>query len=72
MKTLKEYIIEKGPNKNNDLSDVIFIIKDKDGYILGASEIEDDAKSEADEYNKKTPSIEAKVYKEKKSEYIKK
>lgn len=63
MKTLLEYI--------NESEEYIFVVKDSDGEILGMSEIEDDAKKEADVWNKKTPSINAKVHKEKKSEYIK-
>jgi hypothetical protein len=63
MKTLLEYI--------NESEEYIFVVKDSDGEILGMSEIEDDAKKEADVWNKKTPSVKAKVHKEKKSEYIK-
>ncbi len=64
MKTLVEYIQEKQEDK-------IYVVKDRDGEILGLSEIEKDAKAEADEYNEKTPSIKAKVEAEKKSDYIK-
>lgn len=63
MKSLINYIHES--------EESIYVIKDRDDEILGMSEIEDDAKAEAAEYNKKTPSIKAKVYKEKKSNYIK-
>lgn len=63
MKSLVNYILES--------EEPIYVVKDCDGEILGMSEIEDDAKAEADEYNKKTPSVKAKVYKEKKSDYIK-
>jgi len=63
MKSLFEYITES--------EEYVFVVKDGDGEILGMSEIEDDAKKEADVWNKKTPSINAKVHKEKKSEYIK-
>lgn len=64
MKTLTEYIQEEKEDK-------IYVVKDKDGEILGLSEIEKDAKAEADEYNEKTPSVKATVSKEKKSDYIK-
>lgn len=62
MKSLIEYI--------NESEEFVFVIKDNDGEILGMSEIEDDAQKEADEWNKKTPSVKAKVHKEKKSEYL--
>jgi hypothetical protein len=64
MKTLVEYIQEKQEDK-------IYVVKDRDGEILGLSEIEKYAKAEADEYNEKTPSVKAKVEAEKKSDYIK-
>lgn len=63
MKSLMEYI--------NESEEFVFVIKDNDGEILGMSEIEDDAQEEADEWNEKTPSVKAKVHKEKKSEYMK-
>lgn len=63
MKSLVDYILES--------EESVFVIKDGDGEILGLSEIEADAQAEADEYNKKTPSVNAKVHKEKKSNYIK-
>lgn len=63
MKSLFDYICES--------EEYVFVVKDSDGEILGMSEIEDDAQKEADAWNKKTPSINAKVHKEKKSEYIK-
>lgn len=62
MKSLVEYI--------NESEEFVYVIKDNDGEILGISEIEDYAQKEADEWNKKTPSVKAKVHKEKKSEYI--
>lgn len=63
MKTLVEYIQEKQEN--------VYVVRDRDGEILGVSEIKDFAKEEADEYNKKTPSVKATVNTEKKSDYIK-
>lgn len=63
MKTLVEYIQEKQEN--------VYVVRDRDGEILGVSEIKDFAKEEADEYNKKTPSVKATVNAEKKSDYIK-
>lgn len=63
MKSLVDYILES--------EESVYVVKDCDGEILGVSEIEADAQAEADDYNKKTPSVKAKVYKEKKDDYIK-
>lgn len=63
MKSLVEYI--------NESEEYVYVVKDCDGQILGMSEFEKDAQAEADDYNKKTPSIKAVVSKEKRSEYIK-
>lgn len=63
MKSLVEYI--------NESEEYVYVVKDCDGEILGMSEFEKDAQAEADDYNNKTPSVKAKVHKEKKSDYIK-
>ena len=63
MKSLLEYI--------NESEEYVYVVKDCDGIILGVSEFKDDAQAEADDYNKKTPSVKAVVSKEKRSDYIK-
>lgn len=63
MKTLIEYINEK--------SESVFVVRDNENNIMGLSEIEDDAKAEADIYNKELPLAKAVVKREKKSDYIK-
>lgn len=63
MKSLVDYILES--------EEIVYVVKDCDGQILGVSEVEADAQAEADDYNEKTPSVKAKVYKEKKDDYIK-